>query len=316
MAATGTARKAKRSSSARTYRLRADEPVGKGIARMARGRFAHAIDELRGKTDSTAEVAVHEARKDLKKLRSLLRLVRDGMGGATYRRENAALRDIGRSLSGVRDADVMLATLDDLEERFTGELPPDVAGGLRQALEAHRRMLDVDGDQDALPALDEARRRVRLWAPDGDDFDVVQGGLERGYRRGRQAWRSALADPSAETLHEWRKRAKDLWYHLLILRDAWPPVLEPLADQAHELSDRLGEDHDLALLSDFAYAHAPDLDGAERVEELVAVIAPRREELRAEAFDVGARLYADRPGAFSRRMRKLFEAWREPAAKH
>jgi CHAD domain-containing protein len=277
---------------------------------MARGRFAHAIDELRGKTDSTPEEAVHGARKDLKKLRSLLRLVRDGMGGGVYRRENAALRGIGRSLSGVRDADVMLAMLDDLEQRFPSELPPGAAIGLRQTLQAHRRTLEVDGDGDPLAALDKARRRVKSWAPAGDDFDVLHDGLERAYRHGREARRNALADPADENLHQWRKRTKDLWYHLTILREAWPPVLEPLADRAHELSDRLGEDRDLALLIEFAFAHAPDLDGTDRVRALVEVIAPRRDELRAEAVDLGARLYGDKPGRFSRRMRNLFEAWR------
>ena len=49
----------------RAYRLKGSEPVPEGIARIARGRIDHAVDELGGKTDSTAEEAVHEARKDL-----------------------------------------------------------------------------------------------------------------------------------------------------------------------------------------------------------------------------------------------------------
>ena len=43
---------------------------------MAHGRIGHALEELGGTTDSTPEEAVHEARKDVKKLRALLRLVR------------------------------------------------------------------------------------------------------------------------------------------------------------------------------------------------------------------------------------------------
>ena len=61
-------------SAARAYRLKAGEPLPEGIARIARGRIDHALDELGGRTDSTAEEAVHEARKDLKKLRALLRM--------------------------------------------------------------------------------------------------------------------------------------------------------------------------------------------------------------------------------------------------
>ena len=64
----------------RAYRLKEDEPLPEGIARVARGRIDHAIDELRGKTDSTPVEAVHEARKDMKKLRALLRLARGELG--------------------------------------------------------------------------------------------------------------------------------------------------------------------------------------------------------------------------------------------
>ena len=69
-------------SASRSYRLEPKEPLPEEIARIARGRIDHAIDELRGKTDSTPEEAVHEARKDLKKLRALLRLARASWGRA------------------------------------------------------------------------------------------------------------------------------------------------------------------------------------------------------------------------------------------
>src|SRR5919205_78895 len=82
-----------------------------GIRRIARGRIDHAIDELRGRTDSTPVQAVHEARKDMKKLRALLRLVRGELGGKTFARENACFRDATRELAGARDSDVMLETL-------------------------------------------------------------------------------------------------------------------------------------------------------------------------------------------------------------
>ena len=54
----------------RAYRLEPGEPLPGGIARIARGRIDHAVDELRGNTGSTPEQAVHEARKDMKKLRA------------------------------------------------------------------------------------------------------------------------------------------------------------------------------------------------------------------------------------------------------
>ena len=54
-------------------------------------------------------------------------------------------------------------------------------------------------------------------------------------------------------------------------------------------------------------------DHAEPAPELVEAVERRRSELQAEAFELGARLYADRPKVFLRRLERLYEASREPA---
>ena len=291
----------------RSYRLRDAETVPKGIARIARGRIDHAIEELEGKTDSSSEEAVHEARKDMKKLRALVRLVRDEIGGGAYRRENARFRDAGRELAGLRDADVMLATLADLERRHPDELGPEVTGPLRQALEAHkiRTAAGAGGPASAqvVEILTTARRAVARWPVEQDSFDAMAGGLERVYRRGRRSYRAARAEPTTESLHEWRKRVKDLWYHLTILRDTWRPVMEALADEAHTVSERLGDDHDLAVLLARAEEDAPESAAA-----LAPLVERRRAELQGEAFAISARVYAEKPRAFMRRLERWWDA--------
>jgi CHAD domain-containing protein len=268
----------------RAFRLSLREPLPDEIERVARGRIDHALEAL----EDASEEGVHEARKDMKKLRALLRLV----GGKKLRAESDGFRDAARELAGTRDADVLLATLADLESRYGAEVGP-----IRQRLEAHRLRTTGGGRQEAAKAaaamLREARGRVADWPLESAGFE---DGLRRTYRRGRRDWRTAVKDPSTENLHEWRKRVKDHWYHHLLLGQIWPPVMSAVANEAHELSDRLGDDHDLAMLLDF---------GAEPLEPLIA--RPRR-ELQGEAFEYGARLYADRPKVFVRRI----EYWSRP----
>jgi CHAD domain-containing protein len=275
----------------RAFRLKQDEAIPDGVRRIALGRIDHAIDALA----EASQEGVHDARKDMKKLRALLRLVRGEVGDKVFRREADTFRDAARELSGVRDADVMLATLAELEERYDAEVGP-----VRQALEAHRILTAGGGRmqaaETAVAILTEARGRVDDWPLERDGFEALEEGLERTYRRGRRDWRAALKEPSTENLHEWRKRVKDLWYHCSILQETWKPVMTALADEAHELSDRLGDDHDLAVLLEF---------GAESLEPLITT---RRAELQEEAFAYGSRLYADKPKAFVRRI----EHWSRP----
>jgi CHAD domain-containing protein len=287
-------------SSSRAYRLNADEPLPEGIARVARGRIDHALDELRGKTESTREEAVHEARKDMKKLRALLRLARGELGESTFARENACFRDAARELAGARDTDVMLDTLAGLE------LPDGIESELRRAIQAGRAREDGDGRTAAAgraaAMLTEARGRVGDWPLQRDSFDAVSEGLERTYRRGRRDLRAARAEPSVEALHEWRKRVKELWHHHTLLRALWPPVMVAAGDEAHALADLLGDDHDLAVLADWVREHT------EAGPELCEEAERRREALQAGAFELGARLYAEKPSAYVGRLRRLWTA--------
>ena len=286
----------------RAYRLKDGEPLPEAIARVARGRIDHAIDELRGKTDSTPVDAVHEARKDMKKLRALLRLARGELGGQVYDRENACYRDAARELAGQRDADVMLETLNGLTY-----LPAGEGWELRKRIQADREQNGAGDDRqaaarNAVAILKEARGRVADWPLEHDSFDALAKGLEKTYRRGRREFEAAMDEPTVESLHEWRKRVKHLWYHHTLLRSLWPPLMEAAGDEAHVLSDRLGDDHDLAVLAEWVDENA----GAG--PEFREAVDRRRAELQAEAFALGARVYAEKPKAFVRRMSRLWAA--------
>jgi CHAD domain-containing protein len=286
-------------SASRAYRLKPKESLSDGIPRIARGRIDHAIDELLDKTDSTAEEAVHEARKDLKKLRALLRLARGELGESSFKRENTCFRDAGRELAAARDSDVMLDTLKTLD------IPAGLDWELRKAIQAHRAR-NGDAGRGAAAAgvvamLREARGRVDDWPLERDSFAALHDGLERTYRRGMRDFKAVRANPSVEGLHEWRKRAKELWYHHTLLRSLWPPVMQAVGEEAHELTDRLGDDHDLAVLADWIRKHT------DAGPEFFEAVDRRRAELQADAMKLGARLYADKSKDYVRRLRRLWD---------
>jgi CHAD domain-containing protein len=291
----------------RKYRLRRKEPTAYGVRRVARGRLEDAVEELRDE-DADPTEAVHEARKDMKKLRSALRLVRPVLGDRDYDRENSRYREAARKLSGVRDAQVRAETIDGLAARFDDDPPPGGWEAARSALAADERPEDLGAlREQAATEIEAGRRNLTNLSLDADGAALLRPGLKRAYDRGRKRFRQAAAEPSDEHLHEWRKRAKDLWYHLRLVRPGWRPVLEPLADEAHELSDLLGDDHDLAVLRS-ELGGAP-LSSGQR-EHLERLIATRRRELQDEALGYGQRLYAEKPKAFANRIAAYWEAER------
>jgi CHAD domain-containing protein len=291
----------------RKFRLHDDEGVADGLRRIARGQIDGAVEGLRDRDGTDVGEAVHDARKRFKRLRALVRLGRDELGTATYRRENTAFRDAGRGLAGARDAKVLVETLDAVRDAFADELPDTAFAGLRarlveEARAAHDRLED---DEEALravlDALNSGRARVATWPLDTQaGYDALAPGFARIYRRGRRAYAAAAEDPDAEALHELRKRVKDLWHAAQIARPVAPKRMKKLARRASRLSDVIGDDHDLAVLSEAAAARA-DTMGDEERGLLQTLIDRRRRRLQAAALAQARRLYAAKPKQLARR---------------
>ena len=118
-------------------------------------------------------------------------------------------------------------------------------------------------------------------------------------------------DPTTDGLHEWRKRVKYHRYHLRMLEPLWPEVWGARRAAVHELSDLLGDDHDLAVLRGELEARRGLADDA--VRTLAAVVDRRRGELQRAAMPLGARLFAQPTDAMVDQLEACWQAWREEA---
>ncbi len=295
------------------YEFGANESVRDAILRCAREQLDRAIAELSEGIKEHPSRAVHNARKAIKKERSLLRLARGAMPAKRRRRENAALRDAARGLSGARDAVVMTAALDGLASHFAGQLPASTFDAIREQLEAPQGTAAAGSNGSAaepraVRQLDAVRARIEDWELSDGGWEALDAGLSRSFKQGRKAFARARRAKSSEELHAWRKRVKDLWYEQRLLAETCGPTVRGQAKEAHRLADLLGDDHDLSVLRD-ELTERPMPVPAD-VDAVVKLLDHRREELQAEAFHVGERVYAESPKAFQRRMRRLWRAGR------
>ena len=135
---------------------------------------------------------------------------------------------------------------------------------------------------------------------------MIAPGLHRSYRRGRKRLRSAEEEASVTNLHELRKRVKDLWYQLRLIREADRQMIGALADHAHDLSDHLGDDHDLALLREEVQRRRDAFENPADKRHLLQEIDQRRGELQFAAISLGERIYAEKPKKFTARLAKRY----------
>lgn len=280
-----------------------DRPVRQCREIFAR-ELSAAVEELSGPKPN-----IHGARKQLKRARATLRLLRPSMDDDWYRRENVAARDAARPLSIARDQEVINETLDGLLERFGPAASRLHPAQLRQSLHKGHRHSGHEASAKQLnqikAALKRSTKRVQAWQLESEGWDCIANGLRATYRRARHALRRARVERATDDLHEWRKQTKYLWHQLQILTPLAPGPVGELADEFHHLADYLGAEHDLAVLRGRLTGPVTDL------------IERRREELQDKAFALGERLYTDKPKVFIHELQKHWASWeRRRAGRH
>jgi CHAD domain-containing protein len=264
---------------------------------------------------------VHNARKRFKQLRGMLRLIRFGLGEKIYDRENAALRDAGRPLSVVRDADVMIETLDELLKHFKGQVRKGSFKKLREQLVKRRakiRKKVIEKDKAAAKVLKSTmkiRNGIKRWPKFQDQFGILKKGIRKIYARGQDEMDMSFKDRTVENLHAWRKSVKYLRYQLEFLEDLNEDVIGEMADEAHTLADKLGLDHDLAVLEEVIQGEMKSVSTPKQAELLTALIKQRRSELQSEAEDMGPHLFTDTAKQFCNRLKGYWKDWQSKSAK-
>jgi CHAD domain-containing protein len=286
----------------------------RGVSDNARRIALEQIERARARCDvvENPETLTHDLRKYCKKLRGLARLVRSELERqGRYADDNAFFRDTAERLGAMRDAEAMIETYDKLLVRYAAEIERGRVAPVRSSLtRLAQRVSEGAGQAKPLAEfrsrLDEAEARVMAWRFANDDFEGIRNGLVTTYRSGRRAMKTAFAEPTGETLHEWRKFAKYHWYHLRLLEQLWRDDLKPRRRAARELTEILGDHHDLGLLR--AHLAGKLATGNRPAETIAALIDRRAGELVDEARVLGKRLYAAKPRALGAEMARLWQA--------
>ena len=298
-----------------SFELRVDEGLSDGIHRIAKSEIEKIREYVAGSSAGSRDEMVHEARKGLKRLRAMLRLVRPAIGRKVYRSENIAFRDAARPLSEVRDAKILVETLDkvlnsngktDQGQPFAAvrqELVRNQHGVREKILDHDEAFTMVDSAmKDALDHLDD-------WVDVHDGWSSVGDGVQRVYRRGRRAFAIASKKPTVKHLHEWRKQVKYLRHQLELLQPMKASILKPLAGRAEELGDVLGDDHDLAMLRREVAGDPERFGGPAIVDCILDRIDRRRERLERRAVSLGRQIFRRAPKDFVERLHAYWKAW-------
>ena len=288
------------------------EQVNNGIKRIIIEQIEDAVSRL-SETNNNFDIAIHETRKDFKKIRAVIRMVRFELGQELYKRENIFFRDTGRLLSRIRDAAAMAEALEKLFNNHKNEISLEDYKRLRTNLK--RRALGIKNQFKRNKKLIEGIRNllgkhideVRAWGLTKEDFTLIEDGIKQVYQRGLNGIAEIGKNPSAHNFHEWRKRVKYLWYIVKILNEAWIETMTPLSDKLDILSDYLGDEHDLAELRELLIRDTALFGDEVKQVQFLNVLGMERLELQSRAKSLIGYIYNESADEFVHRIKSYWE---------
>jgi CHAD domain-containing protein len=306
------------------FQLGGSETLAAGVKRVALDQFEQGASGFFDGEDAFSQ-AVHEARKSVKHVRSLLRLVRGELGARVFDYEDGAMRETAKMLAETRSSVSVVAAAGTIRGLYGDFLAEGVFDEMTTRLGRRRDVVQLRAMEDpalvvrVVRNLEKAHGRYSSWPTDPDAREVYGMGIRENYQSigpgvnatystGRTEMVTAYSRPSDRNFHQWRKRVKYLRHQMEFLAPLWPEVIVGVAVTLERLGFLLGEDHDLADLLDLLRAR-PELCPNPRERSLFFALATqRRSELRVAAEILGRRIYAEKPGSFQGRFGKYWES--------
>lgn len=301
-----------------SYRIRPDRPLDDEVQRVAAHQLGKAMAVLTDRPQGLHE-AVHAARKNIKRVRGLYRLVAP-RAREFQQQENGRLRDMARTLSGVRDATALIEVSLYLQATATSEDELHALARVTDLLTTRRdRLSEAETDLEdkaraAIATCGEAIQALKSASFESGRRDTARL-FQKSWRKNGDKAMQALSEcqaeaAHAESFHDLRKRSQDCWMHHMLLRDIWPAAMHAKQLEAKALVDVLGRYLDLSILSDVADREPHLFNGSDDRARLLEAIISRQQTAREEALNRARWIFADKPEREARTIKRL---WLESA---
>src|SRR5438093_6150013 len=165
-----------------SFQLRRNQTLGVNLQRICRKQVEGALEIVRGEKEAN-DTPVHETRKHLKKARAALQMVSDEIGRPRFKRQDRCFRDVARLISDVRDAEVRLQTVRQLQEitrRISQQTFRETEELLLAELE-HFMAAFADWQKQAAPQLEKLQEEIEGWPVENFVCKIIGCALKPAY---------------------------------------------------------------------------------------------------------------------------------------
>ncbi len=234
--------------------------------------------------------AVHDVRVLMKKSRALLKLAAPQLDQAYHDRNMADLRDVGKIICSWREASVQRKTLKTLRKEY-----PDIFSQLHEnevlslLLEKQVPIAELSDEIKAELEhvdilLNKTGYRLRFQSMNIIDPQTLLKELEFTFIKVTDIYLSCRNNPKPETMHKFRKKAKDFLYQLYIFRSLNQSVIKALEKKLDSMTQNLGKFNDLdqtIKALGYSYKEASNLPA---MDELIVKIREKQDRFLSKVW--------------------------------
>jgi len=271
------------------FRFKKTQSLSENVRRLYKKGTKNVIRALDGPDDLQG---IHLARKEIKRLRAVLRLLRPEINDRDCRRVMRPLQKAAKLLGPPRDARVLLETLQELSRRFADALPQQSLAVLGATLIENCAAAHAEFDRNEaarrvcrlLKKSQKSMRKIKLKR----SWRSLELGLGKTFGSSRAAFEIAYTEQSPENFHDWRKRVQDVRNQIELLDSRKETSL---GEDLKFLSQTLGFDHDIFLLRHFFESHYSTKTQKAKIRPLDQSLRPYEEKLRQSVLTRGTTFY-------------------------
>lgn len=221
------------------------------------------------------EKTVHDVRVLMKKSKAVLKLVAPQMDKIIHERNIGALKEVGRLSATWRETSVQRKTLKEFRKAYPdifSQLSANVI--LAQLLEKPEYVTEPTRElktamDNIQSLLTKTSYRIRFQSMNLLDPQLLLKELEFTYSGVTDVYLSCRNNPKPETLHKFRKKAKDFLYQLYIFRPVNSSVVKVLEKKLDSMTQNLGKFHDISEIIKVLGYNYKDVTNLPAMDELI-----------------------------------------------
>jgi CHAD domain-containing protein len=246
------------------------------------------------------EDQVHELRKNIKRIRSLVRLFKSILTEQEFHNLNEHIADLGRALTFQRESTVNLQTFlefgNTVDEAISATSKRKIIEVLSQELsEAYS---NKDGKyQKIIINLSFQLTRLKDWVqimPLRDfPLDVAFSSIENTLHKTTRLFKDSQSSLHSEIVHKWRRFNKHLYFQMRFSKLISKEENRAMLVELNRLSDLLGKEHDLYMLDIYLKEKLQKQIPIDEILNLKTYIGHKRYLIQKQTFAMGKALYSN-----------------------